>query len=88
MIRQSIGINSKRKDAEKTNLQRDENGKMVLSKLARINPDVSKLITSRSYLLKMLVEKIFTRREILGRGKRATTYANILTTYHTKMKSS
>lgn len=55
MIRQSIGINSKRKDAEKGNLQRDQDGKMVLSKLARVPPDVSKLIGARSYLLKMLV---------------------------------
>jgi hypothetical protein len=55
MIKQSIGLSSKRRDAEKVNLQRDENGKMVLSKLGRIEPDLRSLIGSRSYMLKMLV---------------------------------
>jgi hypothetical protein len=33
MLRQCIGISSKRRDAEKVNLQRDENGRMAMSKL-------------------------------------------------------
>lgn len=33
MLRQCIGLGSKRRDAEKVNLQRDETGKMVMSKL-------------------------------------------------------
>jgi hypothetical protein len=43
-------------------LQRDENGRMVMSKLERINPDFKALLASRSYMLKMLVEKVFTKK--------------------------
>lgn len=39
------------------------------------------LISSRSYMLKALVEKIYTRKELWGRGKRANTYASILLNY-------
>ena len=74
MLRQCIGISSKRRDAEKVNLQRDENGRMAMSKLQRINPDFKALLASRSYMLKMLVEKVFTRKEVLGKGKRANAY--------------
>jgi len=62
MLRQCIGLSSKRRDAEKVNLQRDENGKMVMSKLQRINPDIKSLLSARSYMLRMLVEKVFTRK--------------------------
>ena len=51
---------------------------MVLSKLARLPPDVKRLVSSRSYMLKTLVEKIYTRKEVWGKGKRATAYAAIL----------
>jgi hypothetical protein len=33
-----------------------------MSKLERIVPDYKNLIASRSYMLKMLVEKLFTKR--------------------------
>lgn len=62
MIKQCIGLSSKRRDAEKANLQRDENGKVVMSKLARLKPDLKPLISSRSYMLKILVEKIYTKK--------------------------
>lgn len=55
MIKQCIGLSSKRREAEKTNLQRDENGKIVMSKLARLKPDLKALISTRSYMLKALV---------------------------------
>ena len=55
LMRQCIGLASKRRDSEKNNLQKDENGKIVISKLARLKPDVRNLISSRSYMLKTLV---------------------------------
>lgn len=78
MLRQSIGLNSKRREAEKVNLQRDESGRMVMSKLEKINPDFKALLASRSYMLKMLVEKVFTRKEIVGKGKRANAFLSII----------
>jgi len=62
MLKQCIGINSKRREAEKVNLQRDENGRMVMSKLERITPDFKSLLATRSYMLKMLVERVFTKK--------------------------
>jgi hypothetical protein len=35
---------------------------MVLSKLERITPDFKTLLATRSYLLKMLAEKVFTKK--------------------------
>ena len=49
--------------------------------MARVAPDMRSLISSRSYMLKALVEKIYTRKELWGRGKRANTYATILLNY-------
>lgn len=43
-------------------MQRDQNGKIVMSKLARLKPDLKTLISTRSYMLKALVEKIFTKK--------------------------
>lgn len=51
---------------------------MVLSKLARIAPDMKSLLSSRSYMLKLLVEKVYTRKEVWGKGKRANAYAAVL----------
>lgn len=51
---------------------------MVMSKLEKINPDFKSLMASRSYMLKMLVEKVFTRREIVGKGKRANAFLGII----------
>lgn len=78
MIKQCIGLSSKRRDAEKANMQRDETGKIVMSKQARIKPDIKGLISSRSYMLKALVEKVFTRKQLWGKGKKANVYAAIL----------
>jgi hypothetical protein len=50
-----MSLNSKRREVEKLNLQKDENGKNVLSKMARLKPDIKSLISARSYMLKMLV---------------------------------
>jgi hypothetical protein len=86
MLKQCIGINSKRREAEKVNLQRDESGRMVMSKLERINPDFKTLLATRSYMLKMLVEKVFTKKEILGKGKRAAAYTSVLAEYKRIMK--
>ncbi len=61
---------------------------MVMSKLERINPDVRSLISSRSYMLKMLVEKIFTRREVLGKSKRAVAYTQTISEVKKLMKQS
>jgi hypothetical protein len=33
-----------------------------MSKLARLKPDLKSLISARSYMLKALVEKIYTRK--------------------------
>ena len=55
LMRQCLGLNSKRRDAEKNNVQRDEEGKVVISKMGRVNPDMRSLISSRSYMLKALV---------------------------------
>lgn len=55
---------------------------MVISKLARLKPDVRGLLSSRSYMLKNLVEKIYTKKQLWGRGKRANTYAHILAQYN------
>lgn len=62
MIKQCIGLSSKRRDAQKANIQKDENGKIIISKLARIKPDLKGLISARSYMLKALVEKIYTKK--------------------------
>lgn len=78
MIRQTIGVTSKRRDAEKINLIRDETGRLVMNKMERKTPDYKPLIAARSYMIKMLVEKLFTRKEITGKGKRATAYSNII----------
>lgn len=61
LTKEMIGLSSKRKDAEKVNLKRDENGKVVTSKTERIAPDTSKLIASRNYLLKSIVDKVVTK---------------------------
>lgn len=78
MLKQCIGIGSKRRDAEKVNLQRDENGRMMMSKLERITPDFKSLLASRSYMLKMIVEKVFTKKEVQGKGKRANLFLNTI----------
>lgn len=59
-------------------MQRDQNGKIVMSKLARLKPDLKTLISTRSYMLKALVEKIFTKKQLWGKGKKAGVYATIL----------
>ena len=83
-MRQCLGLNSKRRDAQKNNVQRDEEGKVVISKMGRVKPDMRSLISSRSYMLKALVQKIYTRRELWGKGKKANTYAAILANYRSK----
>ena len=75
MLRQAIGLNSKRRDAEKVNMQRDESGRMMMSKLERIVPDIKSLLSSRSYMLKMIVQRVFTKKQITGKGKRSSAYA-------------
>ena len=59
-----------------------------MSKLERIKPDIKSLLSSRSYMLKMIVEKVFTRKEIVGRGKRAVAYANTIAEVKKQMKLS
>ena len=59
-------------------MQRDETGRIVMSKQARIKPDIKGLISSRSYMLKALVEKVFTKKQLWGKGKKANVYAAIL----------
>lgn len=49
-----------------------------MSKVARLKPDLKALISTRSYMLKSLVEKVYTKKELWGRGKRASVYASIL----------
>lgn len=49
-----------------------------MSKLAKIKPNTKQLIAARSYMLKMLVEKVFTRRELIGKTKKARLYTAIL----------
>ena len=61
---------------------------MVMSKLEKINPDFKSLLASRSYMLKMLVEKVFTRKEIVGKGKRANAFLFIISDYRKMMKQS
>jgi hypothetical protein len=61
---------------------------MAMSKLERINPDFKALLASRSYMLKMLVEKVFTRREVLGKGKRANAYTTTINEYKQMMKQA
>ncbi len=39
-------------------------------------------------MLKMLVEKVFTRKEVIGKGKRANAYANTVTEVKRLMKQS
>ena len=88
MLRQLIGLNSKRRDAEKINMVRDESGRMVLSKLERVTPDFKQLLAARSYLLKMMVEKVFTKKEIQGKGKRSQAYGQAITAYKHKRKEA
>jgi hypothetical protein len=61
LTKEMIGLSSKRKDAEKVNMRRDDHGKVVTSKTSRITPDTSKLIASRNYLLKSIVDKVVTK---------------------------
>jgi hypothetical protein len=44
----------------------------------RIAPDTTKLMASRNYLLKSIVDKVVTKQELWGYGKRARQYATIL----------
>lgn len=39
-------------------------------------------------MLKMLVEKVFTRKEVIGKGKRANAYANTVAEVKRLMKQS
>jgi hypothetical protein len=45
-------------------------------------------MASRSYVLKMLIEKVFTRRELVGKGKRAASYLSIISDYRQLLKQS
>ena len=47
---------------EKLNLQKDENGKTVMSKMARLRPDTKNIVSARNYMLRMLIEKVFTTK--------------------------
>lgn len=49
-----------------------------MSKVARLKPDMKALISTRSYMLRSLVKKVYTKKELWGRGKRASVYATIL----------
>jgi hypothetical protein len=40
---------------------RDEKGKVTTSKTERIIPDTKKMLISRDYLLKMIVDKVITK---------------------------
>jgi hypothetical protein len=60
MMKNCLSLNSKRREVEKVNLQKNENGDVVLSKMARLKPDMKSLVSARSYMLKMLVDKVFT----------------------------
>lgn len=62
LAKQCVGLSSKRKEAEKSNLKRDNDGKLVVSKLNRVQPDLQKLISSRSYMIKSLVEKVYSKK--------------------------
>lgn len=77
-MKNCISLNSKRREVEKLNLQKDENGKTVLSKMARLKPDMKGLVSARNYMLKMLVDKVYTSKEIMGKGKRAKAFTHIL----------
>lgn len=59
-----------------------------MSKLERITPDFKSLLATRSYMLKMLVERVFTKKQILGKGKRGAAYANTLAQYKQMMKQA
>jgi hypothetical protein len=39
-------------------------------------------------MLKMLVEKVFTRKEIVGKGKRANAFLSIIADYRKMMKQT
>lgn len=78
LARERIGLASKRKEAERVNLVRDEKGKVTTSKTERIVPDTKKMLISRDYLLKMIVDKVITKGELFGRGKRARQFSLLL----------
>ncbi len=46
--------------------------------MARIKPDTKNLVSARNYMLKMLIEKVYTTKEIWGKGKRARAFGNIM----------
>ena len=78
LARERIGLSSKRKEAERVNLVRDEKGKVATSKTLRIIPDTSKMMVTRDYLLKAIVDKVITKPELFGRGKRARQFNMVL----------
>ena len=88
MLRQSIGLNSKRRDAEKANMVRDATGRLIMSKLERIIPDFKAMLTNRSYLLKMLAEKVFIRKELVGKSKRSQAYAAVIAAYKQQQRQA
>lgn len=73
-----MGLNIKRRDIEKINIKKDETSKIAINKLVKIKPDLKKLINSRNYMLKGLVEKVYTKKQLWGRGKKINAFAAIL----------
>ena len=57
-----------------------------MNKLERVIPDFKQLLVSRSYMLKMMVEKVFTKKEIHGKGKRMQAYTQAINSYKHKLK--
>ena len=46
--------------------------------MARVKPDLKGLVSARSYMLKMLVEKVFTKKELCGKDKKAKIFQHII----------
>jgi hypothetical protein len=46
--------------------------------MARVKPDLKGLVSARSYMLKMLVEKVFTKKELCGKGKKAKILQQVI----------
>lgn len=53
----------------------------------RIVPDTKKMLISRDYLLKMIVDKVITKGELYGRGKRARQYSILLDRFKKQRES-
>jgi hypothetical protein len=43
-------------------ITKDENGKIIINKMLKNKPDLKKLMSSRNYMLKSIIEKIYTKK--------------------------